>query len=43
MKAYRKVIEFIIYTVFTAIIVGISTIIFGLMILGIQNIYSLMF
>lgn len=41
MKTYRRLIEFIIYTVFTAIIVGISTIILGLIILGIQNIYSL--
>ncbi len=43
MKTYRKLLEFIIYTVFTAIIVGISIIILGLMILGIQNIYSLIF
>lgn len=43
MKIYQKALEILIYTVFTAIILGIALIILGLLLAGIQSIYSFLF
>lgn len=43
MKIYQKLLEILIYTVFTAIILGIALIILGLLLAGIQSIYTFLF
>lgn len=43
MKIYQKIFEILIYTVFTAIILGTALIILGLLLAGIQNIYTFLF
>lgn len=43
MKIYQKLIEILIYTVFTAIILGLAIVILGLLLAGIQSIYTFIF
>lgn len=43
MKTYQKLIEILIYTVFTAIILGLAIVILGLLLAGIQSIYTFIF
>lgn len=43
MNIFQKLIEILIYIVFTAIILGVSLMILGLLFAGIQSIYSFLF
>lgn len=43
MKIYQKILEVLIYTLFAAIILGLGLIILGLLLAGIQNIYTFLF
>lgn len=43
MKIYQKILEVLIYIVFTAIILGLALMIIGLLFAGIQSIYSFLF
>lgn len=43
MKIYRKIIEIIIYTLFTAILLSLGAMIVGLLISGLVSIYSFLF
>lgn len=43
MKIYQKILEILIYTVFTAIILGLAIVILGLLLAGIQSIYTFVF
>ncbi|WP_326000640.1 hypothetical protein [Staphylococcus pseudoxylosus] len=43
MKVYQKILEILIYTVFAAIILGLAIVILGLLLAGIQSIYTFVF
>lgn len=43
MKIYQKILEILIYTVFSAIILGLAIVILGLLLAGIQSIYTFVF
>lgn len=43
MKLRTKVLEIIVYIIFTLILLGLSTLLLGLMILGIKDLYTLIF
>lgn len=43
MNIYQKILEVLIYIVFTAIILGLALMIIGLLFAGIQSIYTFLF
>ncbi|MDU9419003.1 hypothetical protein RCL10_10890 [Staphylococcus lloydii] len=43
MKLSTKILEIIIYIIFTLIILGLSALLLGLMMLGIKDLYTLIF